>query len=157
MEEGATKKHKPGRPEWIFRRGELGCRTSRHMFIGERIAGRSFETSQAEAFAEACVAWREAPGEVRAQMAQRAKISNATAKLFKESALRAAKDKQKEASTEFPLSVSDVEGILNTKSRGLEACEDLGHQWYQSVGRGRLPGRSGLHQRRAGVTCMRHV
>ena len=47
-----------GRPSWVFKRGELGRKSARHVFIGKEVMSRPLGTSGGDAFSAAVRAWR---------------------------------------------------------------------------------------------------
>ena len=132
----------PGRPEWVFKRGELGRQNARNKFIGHRIATRSLGATSNEAFAKAAVDWGSQPAAAKARAARSAKFCRIHAKASKLGRLAASRRETDDAPTlwsigkgsEFPLHPSDFDDIQ--KKTGSVA--KLAREWCDLAGRREL-------------------
>ena len=76
------------RPEWVFKRGELGQHNAFHIFTAERVRDRPVGVTQHAAFSSAARAWREANALEKAQARRKAKATRTTSVTLKKNRLQ---------------------------------------------------------------------
>ena len=114
---------KPKRPEWIFKKGEKGRVTARHVFLGDFIAAKPPGCSSRDAFREAQGAWRAASPKAKARAKAIAGERASRARALKQARLhRLHLDKECESSGtddedggEYPLSTVEVRESMSAR------------------------------------------
>ena len=140
-DEPQAKRVQPTRPEWVFKRGEMGRMNARHRFMSTKIATRTLGATQDAAFASASQAWRVAPPVAKARAARSARFCRVQAKAAKLARLDASKHERDDALTlwgigrgsTFPLHPSDFEEL----QRGGRVAQ-ISKEWTERAGRREL-------------------
>lgn len=117
-------KTKTKRPEWVFRRGEMGARTARHIWMGKRIRARAPGVSQRAAFAEAVAEWSSVDAAGRASAAREAHVDNVATRQLKADAMHQFNAEPDFCpsfwdigeGTPYPLSTEEIREVLDEKA-----------------------------------------
>ena len=123
------------RPDWVFRRGEEGCKSGRHLFIGQRVSERAAEETAGSAFARASAEWRGVSEATRATLSRKAAGVNAVSKQIKRSCLESIINNNHtqhcsspwgiSEGSEHPLSEAALQSVLDTKAGVKEGSHDF--------------------------------
>ena len=81
--EPSAKRCKLGRPAWVFKAGERGRVTGRHVAVAEHITERAVGVPQVEAFQQAVAKWRELSPRAKTRAQAVAREKNARIRLMK--------------------------------------------------------------------------
>ena len=132
----------PTRPQWVFKRGEMGRTNARHRFISQKITTRSLGSTPKQAFGSAVDAWTTATPAAKARAARSARFCRVNAKAAKLGRLASSERETDDATTmwaigrgsTFPLHPSDFEEL----QRKTGCVAKLSREWSDRAGRREL-------------------